>query len=1174
MPHVAEKLFSATYGGTRENFFVKASSSAQAKISSDALKIFCVVQNILQRGSVTKPSVFLKSVLGEPPAGEKIFLIDETKIIWNNIKGDDAAGNFPARTFYNELLEKYLGEYSFVRNLILPEADFADILTANRNFDRQQVDFYFPQMKFVFEIDGASHDTFEQKIKDKLRDKALGDEGITVERIKTAEIYNETQCFKDIMASFLNSLRQSEMMNLYRAALKISADDLRVQYDAVMRLQSAILFCLREGIIALSKQQIKIKIVNTDVKNLSELLTAAYEDLKLWIENVAQLAKVKIKLPALKISPPNDRTALALDFCMFSRYADGDKNFKATNALYVRTDYFPAKDYFQLAAAEPIKYKFTDKDDASFKFLLKNLFGHDDFRTGQLPIIKNILSREDTIGILPTGTGKSLCFQLSVLLQPGVSIVIAPLVSLIQDQKRAMEAKGITRVDFITSAVKEKEKIIKEFKAGKYQFMVVSPERLQNSEFRDALGKINSTMKFSTAVIDEVHCLSEWGHDFRISYLRLIPTLRKYCAGACLLGLTATASQAVLEDLKAEFDNDGRGIKALQSMDRNELTFTRLTVESNHERDEKILEIIRENDGTYTGGGVEKNRVGLIFCQTVNPTRHNDSPAVKRIYNDLLCPQDFLNGRVEIFYGTLKDEEKSDHQAHFMEKNFSGLMVCTTAFGMGIDKENIKYTIHASLPKSIESFYQEAGRAGRDEDKSTKSRCYILHKPEKISSEKIEKIFAKNTGVSERKKLCENLDSDLSTVLYFLNLERYPPEEECDKILKILAELEAASSEGDRKIFDFDDDAIDMPFEKSKEDFGRLKKFFVIQDWSFEQISLNAAIVHVEGINPDRFGIVKFIVAKKILDGLREGQTEFHLYENFSLNTRQHALYKLTLLGIVRDWTVKYFSLTDGRLYVDYAGVDLERVKNSLLKYIHKHDVEFSLDGKNTRYEKYFRLAQEKPDELRTWLLILIEWTNDEIIYNRLQSSKNMLDFCAAEVSDEAFRQKVNDFFRYTEKTVLFDSIVQQPLDYKIWFDVLDSGEAETLLNSLLRYLESYGNNTGLNYLSGMLRLTCGNYAGSDGEWRLADSLKSVRENLSEAAVNKILDKTFELAKNFGAAEKNMLSETLLKIYPEFLSRVHEELNDMYSLSLILDTHTARIKKSLEAKLNGLFGKA
>lgn len=983
-------------------------------------------------------------------------------------------------------------------------------MTANRNFDGQQVDFYFPQMKLVFEIDGASHDTSEQIIKDRERDKALRDEGITVERIKAAEIYNETPRFKNIMTSLFNKLNRDETINLYRDALKISADDSRVQYDAVMRLQMAILFCLREGIIDSTKPQLKIKIVNTDVKNLSELLTAAYEDLKLWIENVAQLAKVKIKLPALKISPPKDRNALALDFCMFRRYADGDENFKTKNAFYVRTDYFPDKNYFRLAAAEPIKYKFMAKDDASFKFLLKNLFGHDDFRTGQLPIIKNILSRADTIGILPTGTGKSLCFQLSALLQPGVSIVIAPLVSLIQDLKRAMNAKGITRVDYITAAVagEMKAEIIRDFKAGKYQFMVVSPERLQNSEFRDALGEINATMKFSTAVIDEVHCLSEWGHDFRISYLRLIPTLRKYCAGACLLGLTATASQAVLEDLKAEFDNDGSGIKALQSMDRDELTFTRLTVKSNPERDEEILKIIRENDGTYTGGGVEKNRVGLIFCQTINPTKHKDSPAVTRIYKDLLL-QEFLNGR-----------------------------------------------------------------AGRDEDKSTKSHCYILHKPEKVSSETIEKIFAKNTGIAERKNLCKDLDSDLSTVLYFLNLERLPPEEECDKILKILAELKAATAEGDRKVFDFGKDTVS--FDKGKNIFELLKKNVYIQDWSFEKISPNAAIIRVEGMDFRRLNLLTFADKKEqdILEKLRRGQTEFHLHENFSLNTRQHALYKLTLLRIVRDWTIEYYNLSSGRLYVDYAGVDLKRVKNSLLKYIHKHDVEFSFDGKNTRYEKYFRLAQEKPDELQTWLLILIEWTNDEIIYNRLQSSKNMLDFCAAEVSDEAFRQKVNDFFRYTEKTVLLDAIVQQPLDYKIWFEVLSSGDAEQLLTSLLRYLESYGNNTGLNYLSGMLRLTCGNYSGSDGEWRLADSLKSVKENLSEAAIKNFLDKTFELAKNFGEPEKSMLSETLLKIYPELLRRVHEELNDAHSLSLILDAHTAQIKKSLGAKLDGLFGKA
>lgn len=221
MPHISEK-FSATYGGTRENFIVKAFSPTQVKIPPDVLKVFCVVQNILQRGSVTKPSVFLTAALGEPSAAERTYLIDKTRIIWNNIKGDDAAGNYPARTFYNELLEKHLGDFFFVRNLILPETDFAEILTTNRNFDGQQVDFCFPQMKFVFEIDGASHETSEQKTKDDARDKILKGEGITVEQINTTDIYNETPRFKNVMKFFLEKLRQNETINLYCAALKIS----------------------------------------------------------------------------------------------------------------------------------------------------------------------------------------------------------------------------------------------------------------------------------------------------------------------------------------------------------------------------------------------------------------------------------------------------------------------------------------------------------------------------------------------------------------------------------------------------------------------------------------------------------------------------------------------------------------------------------------------------------------------------------------------------------------------------------------------------------------------------------------------------------------------------------------------------------------------------------------
>jgi ATP-dependent DNA helicase RecQ len=185
----------------------------------------------------------------------------------------------------------------------------------------------------------------------------------------------------------------------------------------------------------------------------------------------------------------------------------------------------------------------------------------------------------------------------------------------------------------------------------------------------------------------------------------LISTLRAYCPEACLLGLTATASQAVLNDLKVEFENDGSGIKALQSMDRKELNFRRVIIHSNHERKEFIQNVLRENGGTYEDNkGVSKNRVGLVFCPTVK----GKNTGCLEIQNALLKSTQFKQ-RVEAYHGQLSMEKRGEIQRKFMSADYTGALVCTKAFGMGIDKENVKYTIHVSLPQSIESFYQEAG---------------------------------------------------------------------------------------------------------------------------------------------------------------------------------------------------------------------------------------------------------------------------------------------------------------------------------------------------------------------------------------------------------------------------------------------------------------------------------
>ena len=531
-------------------------------------------------------------------------------------------------------------------------------------------------------------------------------------------------------------------------------------------------------------------------------------------------------------------------------------------------------------------------------------------------------------------------------------------------------------------------------------------------------------------------------------------------------------------------------------MDRPELEFQRIIVKTDGDRDDKILELIARHSGQYTDKrGVTKNSVGLIFCLTRNSRWQK--PAVNRIAS--LIKNNF-SGSVEKFYSDYEDKEAA--QRRFMDADFSGVMVCTTAFGMGIDKENIKFTINTALPKSIEEFYQQAGRAGRDADKSVKSHCYILYQPETVSEETVGKIFDINTGIDERKILSRELHTDLGTVMFFWNLDRDTVDKEYESIMKVLDDLHA-------------------------------------------------------GNTTLRFG-----------------------GGNYPLQRVQNDLYKLTLLGIVRDWTVEYFNLEQGELNVDYAGIDLEAVESSLLKYIRKYDAEFTFDEKITRYKKYQELLKISPP-LKALIYVLLTWVNNNILYGRLQSIRDMRAFCLPEISDAEFRQKINDFFKYTDQVVIFDSIVENPRDYKKWFEILKTRDggvinrdaAASTATSLLRYLESYGHNTGLNYLSGMLRLICGDYAGTEGEGRLTDSFKNIYDGMDSAAQSEIISQSLEIAVTFAEPEKNMFSEALLKIFPECAVQVQNILGDMYSFAVIIDSRAARLRKILEVNADGLFKK-
>ena len=724
--------YSGSYANTENNFVLLNLDEEQCIKDEKLYSLLCVVQNIIQRGYVSRPSDYLFEALGSyGDISTTCLLWPKEDSKWTIIKGDDENADYPAEFFYEHILGEFFNEYAFIKNLTIPEAHFEDLIKDARLFNGQQVDFYIPQIRTVIEIDGSSHLEQEQKSLDQKRDEILAKNNIEVYRYTAGDVRSINYELNQLMQPLLDKIFNSEILREYISNKTIDGNNIRVKYDAIYRIQMLLIQCLKSGTLSLNNK-ICINVVNSDVGDIEELVKYSYHDICLWIENLAQLLKIKIELPDLVLGK-GDTNSIDIDISMFARYTD--TTVTLPKAIYIRTGYYYDKNYYSVATAETLQYSFLveqeEKDDKALRFLVKNIFGFEDFNEGQLPIIKNVLEKKDTIGILPTGGGKSLTYQFCALLQPGVTLVVVPIVSLMQDQKRGLDLKGIDRTNFISSSQtgEEKGNTIDEMKAGKYQIVWSSPERFQNKDFRHVLESINRSKHFSLAVLDEVHCLSEWGHDFRVSYLALIPTIVKYCPEAILMGLTATASQAVLEDLKVEFGIDGTGIKALTSMDRPELQYKRIKVYTEEDRKKTILKIAKEYHEDYTNkNGEIKHKIGLIFCPTVRPKNNKSYSACEAIKSALTSNN--YDGSFSAYHGQMTMAERTSTQEDFMNNKYD-LMICTKAFGMGIDKDNIKWTIHAALPQSVESFYQEAGRAGREKDKSVHSNCYIIYMPEK-----------------------------------------------------------------------------------------------------------------------------------------------------------------------------------------------------------------------------------------------------------------------------------------------------------------------------------------------------------------------------------------------------------------------------------------------------------
>ena len=348
-------------------------------------------------------------------------------------------------------------------------------------------------------------------------------------------------------------------------------------------------------------------------------------------------------------------------------------------------------------------------------YALKKYYGFDTLRKGQFEIINSILNGVDTFCLMPTGGGKSVCYQIPAVIFQGITIVISPLISLMKDQVDNLVGVGIKAVYINSSQSLDTIKnILIEASIGEYKIIYISPERLESKIFRDMIKDLH----ISQIAIDEAHCVSQWGHDFRKSYLEIASFCNTLENKPIISAFTATATTEVREDsikllglnnpyvYRGDINRENLNLNVLKEVDKLEI----------------LKDIIRDSE----------NVAGIVYC------------ASRKEVDNLHYYLKDLGYNVGKYHGGLRDEEKEKFQEEFLYENLD-IIIATNAFGMGIDKSNIRFIVHFTLPQNIESYYQEIGRGGRDGENCN---CYLFYCESDIS--RVEYIINKSSSMNRR----------------------------------------------------------------------------------------------------------------------------------------------------------------------------------------------------------------------------------------------------------------------------------------------------------------------------------------------------------------------------------------------------------------------------------------
>ncbi len=869
-------------------------------------------------------------------------------------------------------------------------------------------------IKLVVEIDDSSH-TFEQKSKDLRRDLDLKASGWVVYRFPLRD-RAKWQTKLEQIVKWASEAVPHEML---AAAATVRCMDAR----AKAALCNLVTLPVAEAQIAAAVAQ------SLHAGGKRSLLIANPQDLPL--EPV--VAAVQAMVNAITtLHAPDDPVTLTLvpgadpdaDLVYY-----GYPSAAAWDALAVRESIIIApcqvwSEYVEpFIPASPCAVEFARANaevvSASLDHLLQNIFRKVAFRPKQREIIERALSLRPVIGLLPTAAGKSLCYQISSLLQPGFTFIVDPLRSLMIDQKSSLEAMGIHRChafmsgagDADTKDAEIRQRGYRKMERGEFLFVLNSPERLQIPEFIDLVNRQMDNINY--CVVDEAHCVSEWGHDFRLAYMNVWRRMGEHAARKpVLIALTGTASQNVLVDIRhilKIYEPDA--VIEPSTFDRAELTFE-ISQTSRADRMKDLAEIL-EHLLSDPSLAVEWTPGGLIFSNFVG-----GDVGVTQIAGELSSR---LGRDIPIYSGKAPagvdtagwEEEKAALQVDFKNDRIP-ILACTHSFGMGIDKPNIRFTIHTVLPRSLEDFYQQAGRAGRD---GKPARCVVTFADEEPQA--ADRLL--DPGVTSHDALASQSDYDLSQ------------QEDAIRNLWFLQQTFPGTWHERRALYYT---IYDILLSRIQDANG--PKEFRYSIWDF----------------PPQFATTTDKPDEVSGDDRRR--------------TFEMALHRCYLIGAITDYAYDY---TGKRFRIDFESVDAGAIYARLKEYLSERMTESELNAllrgripKDTYQEAAYDAGS-----------ILIEYFYETIEKRRRRAILHMLQAARDGVKQgpAAFREALITYLEASKFTGAVKQIARSD-DYRLWLAEFDRVQGMDDLTQLLgacrRQLEEYPSHPGLLILAGFCR--------------------------------------------------------------------------------------------------------